>query len=80
MLDFNGSSGFSERRKRAIPHYRIGKLVRFTGEFVGTQRRFSDLLIARGIEKWRNGMGVRGFQGVGLKAEPKAERMPYTDK
>jgi len=50
------------------------------GEFVGTQRRFSDLLIARGIEKWRNGMGVRGFQGIGLKAEPKAERMPYADK
>ncbi|WP_374298139.1 phage/plasmid primase, P4 family, partial [Sphingomonas sp.] len=49
------------------------------GEFVGTQRRFSDLLIARGVEKWRNGMGVRGFQGIGLKAEPRTERTPYID-
>ena len=28
------------------------------GEFGGSQRRFSDLLITRGIEKWRNSMGV----------------------
>ena len=33
------------------------------GEFIGSQRRFSDLLITRGIEKWRNSVGVRGFQG-----------------
>jgi len=38
-----------------------------SGEFVGAQRRFSDLLITRGLDKWRNGMGVRGFQGIGLK-------------
>ena len=49
------------------------------GEFVGSQRRFSDLLIARGIEKWRNGMGVRGFQGLGLKAEARPERSRFPD-
>jgi putative DNA primase/helicase len=49
------------------------------GEFIGAQRRFSDLLITRGIEKWRNGMGVRGFQGIGLKHPPMPAYTPYTD-
>jgi putative DNA primase/helicase len=40
------------------------------GEFAGSQRRFSDLLTARGTEKWRNGMGLRGFKGIGLKVSP----------
>ncbi len=37
------------------------------GEYQGSQRRFSDLLIAKGVERWRNSSGVRGFQGIGLK-------------
>jgi putative DNA primase/helicase len=41
--------------------------------------RFSDLLITRGIEKWRNSMGVRGFQGIGLKNPPKPAYTPYAD-
>jgi putative DNA primase/helicase len=49
------------------------------GEFIGSQRRFSDLLITRGIEKWRNGVGVRGFQGVGLKYPPAPAYTPYAD-
>ena len=49
------------------------------GEFVGAQRRFSDLLITRGVEKWRNGAGVRGFQGIGLKHPPTVTYSPYTD-
>ena len=49
------------------------------GEFIGAQRRFSDLLITRGIEKWRNGMGVRGFQGIGLKHPPAPAYTPYAD-
>jgi putative DNA primase/helicase len=49
------------------------------GEFVGAQRRFSDLLITRGLEKWRNGMGVRGFQGIGLKHPPTPAYTPYAD-
>jgi putative DNA primase/helicase len=49
------------------------------GEFIGAQRRFSDLLITRGIEKWRNGMGVRGFQGIGLKHPPTPAFTPYAD-
>lgn len=49
------------------------------GEHVGSQRRFSDLLITRGLEKWRNGAGVRGFQGVGLKSPPKPAFTPYAD-
>lgn len=50
------------------------------GEYVGSQRRFSDLLITRGLEKWRNGMGVRGFQGIGLKAPPTPAYTPYADE
>ncbi|MBY4834297.1 phage/plasmid primase, P4 family [Burkholderia dolosa] len=49
------------------------------GEFIGAQRRFSDLLITRGLEKWRNGMGVRGFQGIGLKHPPTPTYTPYAD-
>ncbi len=49
------------------------------GEFIGAQRRFSDLLITRGIEKWRNGVGVRGFQGIGLKHPPMPAYTPYAD-
>jgi putative DNA primase/helicase len=49
------------------------------GEFIGAQRRFSDLLITRGIEKWRNGMGARGFQGIGLKNPPMPAYTPYAD-
>lgn len=49
------------------------------GEFIGAQRRFSDLLITRGIEKWRNGVGVRGFQGIGLKHPPIPAYTPYAD-
>ena len=46
------------------------------GEYAGTQRRFSDGLLARRFEKWRNSMGVRGYQGLSLKepiALPAAE-------
>ncbi|AKJ30659.1 phage/plasmid primase, P4 family [Caldimonas brevitalea] len=49
------------------------------GEFVGTQRRFSDLLITRGFEKWRNGSGVRGFRGIGLTTPRTAAYTPYID-
>ena len=49
------------------------------GEFIGTQRRFSDLLVTRGIEKWRNGTGLRGFRGIGLKAPPTPDYTPYAD-
>jgi len=50
-----------------------------SGEFIGSQRRFSDLLITRGLEKWRNSAGVRGFQGIGLKHPPTAAYAPYAD-
>lgn len=50
-----------------------------SGEFVGSQRRFSDLLITRGVEKWRNGGGVRGFRGIGLKIPPTPSYTPYAD-
>ncbi len=49
------------------------------GEFIGSQRRFSDLLITRGVEKWRNTAGVRGFRGIGLKHPPKPAYSPYAD-
>lgn len=50
-----------------------------SGEFVGSQRRFSDLLITRGLEKWRNGSGVRGFRGIGLQVPPTPAYTPYAD-
>ncbi len=50
-----------------------------SGEFIGSQRRFSDLLITRGVEKWRNSAGVRGFQGIGLKHTPTPAYTPYAD-
>ncbi len=49
-----------------------------SGEFIGSQRRFSDLLLSKGLEKWRNSMGIRGYQGIGLKEIPK-QRYPYAD-
>ena len=49
-----------------------------SGEFIGSQRRFSDLLLSKGLEKWRNSVGIRGYQGVGLKEIPK-QRYPYAD-
>jgi putative DNA primase/helicase len=49
------------------------------GEFVGTQRRFSDLLLARGLEKWRNSSGLRGYQGVGLKEPTRPSYTPCAD-
>ena len=49
------------------------------GEFIGSQKRFSDLLITRGVEKWRNTAGLRGFRGVGLKHPPTAAYTPYAD-
>lgn len=49
------------------------------GEFIGSQRRFSDLLITRGVEKWRNAAGLRGLRGIGLKHPPTLAYTPYTD-
>ena len=49
------------------------------GEFVGSQKRFSDLLITRGVEKWRNTVGLRGFRGIGLKSPPTPAYTPYAD-
>ena len=49
------------------------------GEFVGAQRRFSDLLITRGLDKWRNSAGLRGFQGIDLKNPPTPAYTPYAD-
>ena len=49
------------------------------GEFTGSQKRFADLLLTRGLDKWRNGMGLRGFQGLGLKYPPAPAYTPYAD-
>jgi len=50
-----------------------------SGEFVGSQKRFADLLLTRGLEKWRNSAGLRGFQGVGLKCPQTPAYTPYSD-
>ena len=49
------------------------------GEFIGSQKRFSDLLLSRGIEKWRNTTGLRGFRGLGLKHPQAPSYTPYSD-
>ncbi|MDI9330154.1 MAG: phage/plasmid primase, P4 family [Alphaproteobacteria bacterium] len=49
------------------------------GEFIGSQKRFSDLLLTRGIEKWRNTTGLRGFRGLGLKHPTVPSYTPYSD-
>jgi len=49
------------------------------GEFVGTQKRLSELLQSRGIEKWRNTVGLRGLQGIGLKTPAEPRNYPYSD-
>ncbi len=51
------------------------------GEFAGSQRRFSDLLITRRFEKWRNAMGARGFVGIALKQPTHVpiRSYPYND-
>jgi putative DNA primase/helicase len=41
------------------------------GEFAGSQRRFSDLMLARGFDKWRDPRtDRRGFRGVALCDRP----------
>jgi putative DNA primase/helicase len=37
------------------------------GEFVGSIRRFADLLVTRNFERWRAPNGGRGFAGIGLR-------------
>lgn len=51
------------------------------GEFVGTQKRLAELLLSRGINKWRNSSGLRGFQGIGLRfpTEYRDNRFPEND-
>jgi len=48
------------------------------GEFIGSQKRFADALLTRRIDKWRNGMGARGFVGIGLKAPAEPHQQPYS--
>jgi putative DNA primase/helicase len=40
------------------------------GEYVGSIRRFSALLVNRRFAKWRNAVGSRGFKGLGLRQPP----------
>ncbi len=51
------------------------------GEFVGTQKRLAELLLSRGVNKWRNSSGLRGFQGIGLRfpSEYRDNRFPEND-
>jgi putative DNA primase/helicase len=56
------------------------KWAEAAGEFVGSQRRFSDLLLTRGLRKWRNAVGSRGFKGIGLRASPDDAFTPFGDR
>ena len=44
------------------------------GEHTGSIKRFSEALISRRFERWRNGKGLMGFRGIGLS--PSADQ-PY---
>jgi putative DNA primase/helicase len=48
------------------------------GEYVGSIRRFSELLVNRRFRKWRNSVGSRGFEGIGLRQTP-CTTYPYKD-
>lgn len=48
-----------------------------SGEFAGSQRRFSDLLLTRGLTKWRNAVGMRGFRGIRPKERAQDRYAPY---
>ena len=52
------------------------------GEYIGTLRRFSDALLAKRFEKWRNSMGVRGYVGLDLKQPTSlpTRGYPYNDE
>ena len=52
-----------------------------SGEFVGSMRRFTDALVTRKFEKWRNAVGARGFVGVALKQPTSGPQTsyPYND-
>lgn len=47
------------------------------GEFIGSMRRFSDALLTRQLEKWRNSVGLRGFSGIGLRELSTAHQPSY---
>jgi putative DNA primase/helicase len=43
------------------------------GEYAGSQRRFSDLMIARGYEKWRDPeTDRRGFRGLARRDQTRS--------
>ena len=52
-----------------------------SGEFAGSMRRFSDVLVTRKFEKWRNAVGARGFVGIALKQPSSGPQTsyPYSD-
>jgi putative DNA primase/helicase len=49
------------------------------GEYVGTQKRLSELLQPRGFTKWRNTGGLRGLQGIGLKFHSETRSQLHSD-
>lgn len=49
------------------------------GEFIGSQKRFSGLLTTKGVDKWKNSGGLRGFQGIRLKHPVEPFSTSYDD-
>jgi len=49
-----------------------------TGEYAGSQKRFSQALIDRGYKRSKGGKGVRGFQGI--KPTPEADGNDYAKR
>lgn len=49
------------------------------GEYVGSVKRFSELMATRKFEKCRLASGARGLTGVALRAKPFGQPYPYRD-
>ena len=49
------------------------------GEFVGSVKRFSELMATRKFEKCRLTGGVRGLTGLSLRPKPYNSSYPYRD-
>ena len=49
------------------------------GEYVGSVKRFSELMAARKFEKCRLTGGARGITGIALRPKPYSHGYPYRD-
>jgi putative DNA primase/helicase len=75
-----GSMSAACASQRQVADRRTVHRLEAVGRARGRVRRLAAALLRsadhRGFEKWRNSVGVRGFQGIGLKDPPKPAYTP----